>query len=114
VAVTEDDHIRLQALNLVTERQLQVLRISKDVKHEDPDAIKVEGSFRFESWRQIPLVNIAVHGSHWGESLELPEDLQFADVASMEDMVDCPENLRQLRIEEAVSIGNDPDSLILH
>jgi hypothetical protein len=90
------------------------LWIPKDVKHQDSDAIEVHGSFALETGRHIPFVDITVHGCHWGESLELPEDLQLADVTRMEDVVDCAENSQKLQIEVAVSIGNNPDSLLIH
>lgn len=92
MTMPKHNHVRIQAVNSLAQVHAELLRVSQNMSHENPEAKKFEADFDFEAWRYVAFVDVSSHGRHGREVLQLGEDLQIADIAGMQDVIDRAEH----------------------
>ena len=69
-------------------------------------------AIEFDHFRFLEIeggVVVAEHGGHRRDPLQLEDQPRQSDVAGVQDMVDAREELRNLRIEVSVRVGDRAD-----
>ena len=85
------------------------IRPGSDVPHHDAHASQFDLGPGGQGVGPAPDVDVTAHGDHRGDQAQCPEHFGRSDVPGVDDVVDALKELRHLRVEMAVGVGDDAD-----
>src|SRR5256885_12615979 len=91
------------------------MRVSKNMDHKNADAMKINGSLRFESRWQVAFIDISANSRDGCQLLKSVIDFQVSQVPGVKDMTNAFKNRGDLWVKQSVCIrDNANDLFFLH
>src|SRR5205814_4481710 len=84
-------------------------RAVEDVREEETDASQLDAR-SLAGLAAAESVDVSGHGSHLGDLLQIPQDLDVPDVARVKDVIGAFERGQDFGAQKAVRVRNDPDA----
>jgi hypothetical protein len=105
VAVDNDLGLRKSGIELFGGRRAELVA----VRHDDVEAFQPELRHLGQPRPHVEAIGVAVHRRDGRDGLELRQQLQRAQVARVQDVVDAAEDVEHLGPQQAVRVRDDAE-----
>lgn len=107
--VTKDANVRSSAIKKSSSSIRELAARIQNMPDGNPEPCELDDRLRRNTALLIS-VNIAGNRRHGSDVFQTLNDCRFADITGMNDMIGMLEMLHNCRIEQAVRVGDDPDT----
>src|SRR5690606_18624071 len=107
VRVTVDDHVEARVLGDEPERRGRAELMPVD--HKDAAALQLDLGGLRQTRAQLEAVGVAPDRGHGSDRLQFDQDVQRADVAGVQNVLDVPEAIEYLGPQPAVGVADEAD-----